>query len=136
MDCRRVLRQSRGEAVVVTHRGSIYRSSPRRRAAPRWHRRPAGDIIFRRQPERDRRVTISVEILIDVLGERGYNRLLNQRRRAGLEGELAGRWVDGGRSAARVLQVRAGQSPLAELADRDGDGRVDVMFVWEGQRGR
>ena len=68
-------------------------------------------------------------IRTDVLGERGYDRLLDQRRRAGLAGEPAGRWVDGGRSAAQVLQVRAGQSPLAELADRDG--RVDVMFVRE-----
>lgn len=72
---------------------------------------------------------IRVEVIVDVLGRRGYRRLTEQRRRLGIEGRLTARWVSTDRSGARVLQVRAGRHPLAELVDRTGNGRVDAFYV-------
>ena len=115
--------------MVVTHDGRRY-SASRRASPPRWHRRPTGDIVFRRSPDDGEGTTISIEILIDLLGERGYERLQAQRDRLQVQGELVGRWVSDS-SGQRILQVRAGQHPLAELTDQNGDNRVDVMFVRE-----
>ena len=126
--CREAYRQRRGPAVVVTHRGPVGR-----RSAPGWHRRPPEDVVVRRppreRPRHEEEVRISVEVIIDVLGRRGYRRLEAQRRRLGIEGALTARWVSGDRSGTRVLQVRAGRHPLAELVDRTGDGRVDAFYV-------
>jgi hypothetical protein len=74
-------------------------------------------------------VRIHVEVIIDVLGRRGYRRLTKQRRRLGIQGRLTARWVSTDRSGTHVLQVRAGRHPLAELVDRTGDGHVDAFYV-------
>ncbi len=124
MDCRIALRKQQGSAVVVTHEGRIY-GPP----APRWHRRPAEDIVFRRPPRRDEGMSISVEILIDLLGRSGVRHLEAERRRLGLQGALSARWVSSDRTGERVLHVRAGEHPLAKLVDRTGDGRIEGLYV-------
>ena len=126
--CRTAVRHRRGPAVVVTHRGPVSQ-----RPSPRWRHRPAGDLVFHRPPRpaprREEGVTLSVEILIDLLGRSGYRSLTEQKRRLDLEGALTGRWIPGDDSGTTVLQVRAGRQPLAELVDRTGDGRVDAFYV-------
>ena len=63
--------------------------------------------------------------LLDVLGDVVLGRLDAQSRALG-GGALTGRWVEGRTS---VLQVRAGDAPLAELMDADRDGRIDRILV-------
>ena len=124
MNCRIAVRKQRGAAVVVNHRGRVYR-----RHHHRWHRRPARDIVFRRRPHRDEGVSIRVEILIDILGRSGVRRLEAERRRVGLRGALTAQWVSTDWSGERVLRVRAGDHPLAALVDRTGDGYVEDLYV-------
>ncbi|PQJ35314.1 hypothetical protein BSZ35_12520 [Salinibacter sp. 10B] len=124
MKCRIAVRKQRGAAIVVNHRGRVYRHR-----APRWHRRPARDIVFRRRPHRDEGVSIRVEILIDILGRSGVRRLEAERRRLDLRGALTAQWVSTDRTGERVLRVRAGGHPLAALVDRTGDGYVEDLYV-------
>jgi hypothetical protein len=72
-----------------------------------------------------------VDIIIDVLGRDGYRRLRARKRRLEVSGALRARWISVGPSGNVVLQVRAGLYPLAELFDRNGDGRVESMLVRE-----
>jgi len=126
--CRTAYRQARRSgALVVHHSGAV-----RGRRPARWHRRRAGDIVFRRRPERREGVYVSVEVIIDLLGRDGYRRLRTHQRRLDVRGRLAVRWVSVGSSGHAVLQVRAGRHPLAELVDRNGDRRVESIFLREG----
>ena len=67
-----------------------------------------------------------------ILGRPVFDRL---RRHSHWEdhADLRGRWIDAGRRG-RALQVRAGDVPLAELSDLDGDRRVDAVLVRTGRR--
>lgn len=76
-----------------------------------------------------------MEIIIDILGRWGFEQLTAQQRQLGTSGRLTGRWVPAGRSGGHVLQIRAGGRPFAELADRNGDDRVERMLVRE-RRGK
>lgn len=92
-----------------------------------WTRGGLGDIIFRRVPRRDGAI-LERPGLADVLGEVVLGRLL---ARSGLDRDgtpLTARWRTLQESGARVLQIRAGSRPLAELTDLDGDGAVDVQL--------
>ncbi len=84
--------------------------------------------MFRRRPSREEGVRFGAEVLVDLLGARGYRQLQSRRKRLGVSGSLEGRWISTGPSGAHVLQVRAGKHPLAELADRTGDLRVEALF--------
>jgi hypothetical protein len=86
-------------------------------------------MVFRRRPRRDEGVSISVEILIDLLGRSGVRRLEAERRRVDLRGALTAQWVSTNRTSERVLRVRAGRHPLAMLVDRTGDGYVEDLYV-------
>jgi hypothetical protein len=46
---------------------------------------------------------------------------------------LVGRWIPG-TDAAYVLQVRAGNTPVAELTDYDGDRRVDAVLTYRAHQ--
>lgn len=95
-----------------------------RRTDDRWERRSIEDIIFGTPRDRDRRTrTVSGSVLDDILGRGALRELA-----AVSSGALAGRWVYPG-GASRVLQLRDGRGPLAEMTDFDGDGRVDLVLV-------
>ncbi len=66
--------------------------------------------------------------LRDVLGSVILGRLQNEQRRLGARAPLQGRWLREG-AQSLVLQVRAGNTPVAELTDLNGDGRADVVLV-------
>lgn len=125
--CRTAYRTARPPAVVVTHRGPV-----RPHHAPHWRARPDREVVFRRSPRREG-VSIRVDILIDILGRRGVQRLEEHRRRLALDGTLSGRWVSTDRSGGGVLQVRAGTAPLAELVDRTGDGHAETVYLRESR---
>lgn len=126
LSCEEAYAQRRGPAVVIHGSGA---------APPRWRRRPADDLVFRRSPPREKHGGFSVEIIVDILGRWGFEQLSAQQRQGGKSGRLTGRWVQAGRSGGHVLQIRAGGRPFAELADRDGDGRVERLLVRE-RRGK
>lgn len=98
------------------------------RASTRWEDRGWEDIILRQPRGTNRQGTLDQGGLIDVLGDVVFGRLDGERRRLGGSASLDGRWLTLP-EGARVLQVRSGAVPVAELSDVDGDGRVDVTLV-------
>jgi hypothetical protein len=83
--------------------------------------------------------TLDAHDLRRLLGETTMKRLhhLRERRTHDAYGHhddrLVGRWIPG-TDAAYVLQVRAGDTPLAELTDYDGDRRVDAVLTYRAHR--
>jgi hypothetical protein len=68
---------------------------------------------------------------MDILGEVVLGRIEDRGRRFGGTAPVSGRWAPTGRRGERVLQIRAGQIPLAELSDLDGDGRIDAILFYQ-----
>ena len=95
----------------------------------RWEDRGWDDIVLGAPRGRERTSgTVGQGGLLDILGEVVFGRMDGERRRLGGSEPMTGRWLSpGGR--ARVLQIRSGSVPVAELTDADGDGRVDVVLV-------
>lgn len=95
----------------------------------RWEReRRWGGVVFRVPAGRDRgwwsgHRELDTRGLVLIIGDGVYGRLLDHRRVLGWNGPLRGYWV--GEDRVRVLTVFAGGQPLAELIDRNGDGRVE-----------
>lgn len=92
-----------------------------------WRRRDVGDVLLGGADERERAEDPD---LVEILGDVILGRL---REASGLDGRrhLAGRWVRSSSGDARVLQLRSGARPVAELTDLEGDGRVDVVLIAE-----
>lgn len=94
-----------------------------------WEDRRWEDVILRAPRDTDRRSrTVDQGGLLDVLGDVVFGRVDRERRRLGGDAPLQGRWLDL-REGGRVLQLRSGTLPVAELSDVDGDGRVDMTLV-------
>jgi hypothetical protein len=95
----------------------------------RWETRTWEDVILRAPRGTDRRQgTLDRGGLIDVLGDVIYGRIATEGNRAGAREPLTGRWLTTERGA-RVLQIRSGSVPVAELTDLDGNGRADSVLV-------
>lgn len=92
----------------------------------RWERRTWEDVIFRRQ---DRKPSLDRRDLGSILGDVIFGRVDTRRREIGAPGDWLGRWVD--TSAGRELWITAGGIPIARLVDRNGDRRVDNVYVAE-----
>jgi hypothetical protein len=99
---------------------------------PRWERRRWEDIIFGSPRDRRRSGTLDERALADVLGRVALERIQTHQHQLGAHGPIAGRWIDTGARGGRVLQLRSGGIPVAELTDLDGDGRVDLVLVYRG----
>jgi len=95
-----------------------------------WHRVGWGDVVTR---SGRRSGTVDRRGLLDTLGSVVLGRLETQR--GNQRAPLSGRWrpAEGG---GHVLQIFAGSTPLAELADFTGNGRFDMILVNDGQRRR
>ncbi len=92
----------------------------------RWDRVSWEDVIFQR---RDRRYDsrFGSNTLRDLLGGRVYGRLDDHRRSSGYADGLFGAW---GRSGTGyVLNVFAGDVPIAQLIDANQDGRAEAVLL-------
>lgn len=100
-----------------------------------WNDGRLGDIIFGspRGTDRPRRGAVDQGGLMDVLGNVVYGRVDGERRRLGGTAPLEGRWLQP-RDGMKVLQIRSGGIPVAELTDVNGDGRVDYTLVPQPNR--
>jgi hypothetical protein len=66
--------------------------------------------------------------LNDLLGDHFFARLTSHSRSLGYDDHLSGEWFDDG--DGRIITVFAGDRPIADLIDRDRDGRAeDVRFM-------
>jgi hypothetical protein len=95
----------------------------------RWENRGWEDVILRAPRGTDRRQgALDRGGLIDVLGDVVFGRIATEGNRAGASEPLTGRWLTTD-SGARVLQIRSGAIPVAELTDLDGNGRADSVLI-------
>ncbi len=79
------------------------------------------------------RVVIRADVIVDLLGVEVYRNIEAWGRRSGYRGEPVGRWLPY-ESRGWVLQISQDGFPLAELIDRNGDRRIDDVWVYEPER--
>lgn len=99
------------------------------RRVHRWDRVRWSDVYFydRYRPARRPVRSNRGDWLRDVLGDAIYIRIGNHSRSLGWTSALRGEWFDD--DDGRVLNVFAGDEPVALLLDRNRDGRVDDVRV-------
>ncbi|MGQ0813495.1 MAG: hypothetical protein ACT4O1_03430 [Gemmatimonadota bacterium] len=89
-----------------------------------------GDVILRR-PRYGAQSDLGRNILLDVLGSKVLGRFDQQRLRLGASSGLTGRWLD--TSNGSVLNLFAGGLQVAQILDRNRDGRADVVLMNYGR---
>lgn len=99
-----------------------------------WRRGGIGDIIFRSTPGRDGAI-LDRSGIEEILGEVILGRVLESSQSGRRGAPLTARWLELEEPGARVLQLRSGGRPLAELTDLDLDGTVDVTLWSEVEGG-
>jgi len=102
-----------------------------RRYDDRWERRSWDDVVFR-TPQNRRTGAVSQESVAETLGRVVLGRFVGPDGSPVSREPITGRWIPAS-SGGQVLQLRSGGSPIAELTDLDGDGRVDVVLVYRGR---
>lgn len=95
-----------------------------------WRQQRWDDVILR-SPRRGSRVDRAT--LGSLLGDVVLGRLEGHGRRLRLNGALSGRWMQTD-AGGQILEIRAGRTPFAELVDRNGNGRIDVVLLNTGTR--
>jgi hypothetical protein len=88
------------------------------------------DVILRR-PRYGAQGDLSSSALQQVLGRNVYNRFEDQAYRLGVRSPLEGRWLD--MTNGSVLNLFAGGLQIAEIVDRNRDGRADVVRLNYGR---
>lgn len=89
-----------------------------------------GDVILRR-PRYGYQSDLGRNILLDILGGSVYNRFDSQRSRLGLTSGLVGRWQD--TSSGSVLNLFSSGIQVAQILDRNRDGRADLVLLNYGR---
>lgn len=89
-----------------------------------WHRVTYGDVVYRRRSIHDGRMSRGT--LSDILGAVLVGRFDSHSRSLGYREPLYGRWFEGG----TVLQVTSGAYPVAQVIDRNRDGRADMIMLY------
>lgn len=89
------------------------------------------DDVYMRRGRYDTRREMSRGVLEDILGRTVYGRFDRQRSRLGYNQPLYGRWVDS--DAGSVLRLLSGSQPIAQIIDRNRDGRADVVLLYNGR---
>ncbi len=89
------------------------------------------DDVHMRRGRHDTRRELSRGALEDILGRSVYGRFDRQRSRLGYNQPLYGRWVDS--DAGAVLRLLSGSQPIAQVIDRNRDGRADLVLLYNGR---
>lgn len=89
------------------------------------------DDVMLRRGRYDTRRELSRGVLEEILGRTVYGRFDRQRSRLGYNQPLYGRWVDS--DAGSVLRLLSGSQPIAQIIDRNRDGRADVVLLYNGR---
>jgi hypothetical protein len=89
-----------------------------------------GDVVLRRG-RYDTRRDMSRGTLENILGSVVLGRFDRQRSRLGYSQPLYGRWVDSDQGS--VLRLLSGNQPIAQLIDRNRDGRADLVLLYNGR---
>ena len=89
-----------------------------------------GDVVLRRG-RYDTRRDMGRGTLEDILGSVVLGRFDRQRSRLGYSQPLYGRWVDS--DAGSVLRLLSGNQPIAQVIDRNRDGRADLVLLYNGR---
>jgi hypothetical protein len=89
-----------------------------------------GDVILRRPRDVAQR-DLSRGVLQDILGRVVYGRFDQQRNRLGLNAPMIGQWSN--TSNGMLLNLFAGGVQIAEILDRNRDGRADVVLMNYGR---
>ena len=89
------------------------------------------DDVYMRRGRIDTRRELSRRTLEDILGRTVYGRFDRQRSRLGYNQPIYGRWVDS--DAGSVLRLLSGSQPIAQIIDRNRDGRADVVLLYNGR---
>lgn len=97
------------------------------RYRPVWQRKPWADIIPR-WPGRQREGRVDAGTLGAILGDMAFGRLRAHADQLDARGPLEARWIRP-EPDALVLQIRAGDLPIAEVSDTTGDGRANEVMV-------
>jgi hypothetical protein len=123
------------KGFAAPHR-PYYRPQRDRRRAPRyrWRHQRGTSISFRISYERMASWNgVLTRADLQVIFDRStLRRLYDRRDRLGIRAPIEGRWVRPRNApSGRILQLRAGRTPLAELADWDGDRRVEAVWTVE-----
>ena len=90
-----------------------------------------GDVVLRRPRNVASQRDLSRGTLQDILGSTVLGRFDRQRSHLGLSQPLYGRWVD--TDAGAVLRLLSGSQPIAQIIDRNRDGRADVVLLYNGR---
>jgi len=97
--------------------------------------RPSQIVVVNRRPRQvvRSRVVFRADVMIDLLGRDLYRNVRGWGKRSGFRGDPVARWVPFG-PRGWVLQVSQDGFPLAEMIDRNGDRRIDDVWVYEPER--
>ena len=89
------------------------------------------DDVYMRRGRYDTRRELGRGVLEEILGRTVYGRFERQRSRLGYNQPLYGRWVDS--NTGSVLRLLSGSQPIAQIIDRNRDGRADVVLLYNGR---
>jgi hypothetical protein len=89
------------------------------------------DDVYMRRGRYDSRGQLSRRTLEDILGRTVFGRFDRQRSRLGYNQPLYGRWYDS--NTGSVLRLLSGSQPIAQIIDRNRDGRADVVLLYNGR---
>jgi len=90
-----------------------------------WRRVTWGNVVYRR-PRSIHDGRLSRATLADILGAVLIGRFDAHSRALGYRDPLYGRWYEGG----TVLQITSGAYPIAQVIDRNRDGRADSILLY------
>jgi hypothetical protein len=89
-----------------------------------WRRERIRDAAIKRI---SRATPVERAQLVEMLGTDLIERIEDGRTELQLEGPLSANWVDSP-AGGLVLRIQAGDQPIAELADRNRDGKIDSLW--------
>ena len=90
-----------------------------------------GDVVLRRPRNGVQQRDLSRSALQSILGGSVLGRFDRQRANLRYSQPLTGRWIES--DAGYVLRLNSGSQPVAQVVDRNRDGRADMVLLYNGR---